>query len=57
MHKRLKTDQNSHPSLIVYFISAKRFKFNEKEMFNECNTDFPEEAGLLNLFWKMDEHY
>lgn len=57
MDKCLKTDQNNRPTLVVYFISAKRFKCNENKMFNEHNTDFPEETGIFNLFWKMDERY
>lgn len=57
MYKCLKTDQTNRPTLIVYFISTERFKCNENKMFSEHNTDFPEQTGTFNLFWKMDEHY
>lgn len=49
MHKCLQTNQNNHP-LIVYFISAERFKCNENKMFNEQTQIFQKKQAHLTCF-------
>lgn len=46
----LQTNQNNHPTLIVYFISAERFRCNENKMFIEQTQIFQKKRAHLTCF-------